>query len=230
MLLEILYEDEHLIAVNKPHGLLVHRTKIAKEATAFALQLLRDQIGQMVYPCHRLDRKTAGVLLFAKDSAYNKIMQQLFREQKVKKAYKAIVRGYIEQEGKIDYALKVDDKIQEAITHYKCLEQFELELPQSAGQPFGKYKTARYSLVELRPETGRFHQLRKHTAHIFHPILGDRPHGCNKQNRFWKHFYQLDEMMLHAESLSFQLPNGKSIHIKADYSPAFYRCLHILEG
>lgn len=201
MKLEILFEDEFLIAIHKPNGLLVHRTKLATDATEFALQLLRDQIEQRVFPTHRLDRKTSGVLLFAKDEETNRAMQMQFMEQEVTKKYKAIVRGWTDDEGTIDYALTTEKgKVQEAITHYKTLNRSEIDLPN------GKFSTARFSLVELSPETGRMHQLRKHLAHIFHPIIGDRPHGCNKQNKLFLEQFSMMEMMLHAEKLKFTHP------------------------
>ena len=218
--LEILYEDDSLIAINKPHGLLVHRTKIAADATEFAVQLLRDQIGQRVFPVHRLDRKTSGVLLFAKTEAANSYMQQRFLNRELSKTYHALVRGYTKAEGTIDYALTdASNKTKAAVTHYKTLEQYELDLP------FGKHNTSRYSLVELAPETGRFHQLRKHMAHIFHPIIGDRPHGCNKQNRLWKEKYGMDKMLLHASRLEFSNEKGLDIVIAAPKSQLFQEVL-----
>lgn len=221
--LEILYEDDSLIAINKPHGLLVHRTKIAADATEFAVQLLRDQIGQRVFPVHRLDRKTSGVLLFAKTEAANSYMQQRFLNRELSKTYHALVRGYTKAEGTIDYALTdASNKTKAAVTHYKTLEQYELDLP------FGKHNTSRYSLVELAPETGRFHQLRKHMAHIFHPIIGDRPHGCNKQNRLWKEKYGMDKMLLHASRLEFSNENGLDIVIAAPKSQLFQEVLAML--
>ena len=201
MTLDILFEDESLIAVHKPAGLLVHRSKIATDAEEFALQILRDQIGQKVYPTHRLDRKTSGVLLFAKDEETNRLMQIQFMEQLVSKTYKAIVRGWTDDAGTIDYALTTDSgKTQDAITHYTTLQRSEIDLPN------GKFATARFSLVELKPETGRMHQLRKHLAHIFHPIIGDRPHGCNKQNKLFLEHFSMIEMMLHAQKLAFTHP------------------------
>ena len=221
--LEILYEDDSLIAINKPHGLLVHRTKIAADATEFAVQLLRDQIGQRVFPVHRLDRKTSGVLLFAKTEAANSYMQQRFLNRELSKTYHALVRGYTKAVGTIDYALTdTSNKTKAAVTHYKTLEQYELDLP------FGKHNTSRYSLVELAPETGRFHQLRKHMAHIFHPIIGDRPHGCNKQNRLWKEKYGMDKMLLHASRLEFSNENGLDIVIAAPKSQLFQEVLAML--
>ena len=170
--LQILYQDEYLVAINKPHGLLVHQSSIARNADEFAVQLLRDQIGQKVYPAHRLDRKTSGVLLFALDKSTNQSLTQQFTDKTVVKKYWAIVRGYAPNELTIDYALRKDNGVlQDAITKIKTLDRVEIDLP------FGKHPTSRYSLVEAQPQTGRMHQIRKHMAHIFHPIIGDRPHG-----------------------------------------------------
>lgn len=223
--MEIIYESEHLIAINKPHGLLVHRTNIAADAHEFALQKVRNHIGTRVYPVHRLDRKTSGVLLFAKSQESNSYYQSLFRNGQVDKGYIAIVRGFISNEGTIDYPLKkMEGKVQDAITHYKRLEKYEINLPS------GKFNTSRYSLVELRPATGRFHQLRKHMAHIMHPILGDRPHGCNKQNRLWKEKFEMTKMLLHASSLALRSMTGRNVVIEAGFSTEFERVLSILRG
>jgi len=221
--LSILYEDSRLIAVHKPHGLLVHRSPMAPDATEFALQIVRDMIDQRVYLAHRLDRKTSGVLLFAKDKEANSYMHSLFHDRKVTKKYTAIVRGYTEDNGIIDYPLMNEkDKIQEATTHYTTIEKYEIDLPH------GKHNTSRYSHVELQPQTGRFHQLRKHMAHIFHPIIGDRPHGCNKQNRLWKETYDMTTMMLHAAYLEFTDMDGQDIVIEGAHSTAFDKVLKLL--
>ncbi len=199
----------------------MHRSKIAADATEFAVQLLRDQIGQKVYPVHRLDRKTSGVLLFAKTPEANSELAILFQERKIKKTYIAIVRGWLkEKEGLIDYALKNDGKTQDAQTYFKAIREFEIPLPH------GQFLTSRYSLLELRPRTGRFHQIRKHLAHIRHPILGDRPHGCNKQNRLWKEKFGLTKMMLHAKELSFNYK--KEINIQAKLQEIFRQTLNSL--
>ncbi|WP_343567479.1 pseudouridine synthase [Sphingobacterium sp.] len=224
MPLEILYEDESIVAINKPHGLLVHRSSIARDASEFALQLLRDQLGKTVYPAHRLDRKTGGILLFSLNKETDQYLQKSFQERKVDKKYLAVLRGFAPAEGLIDYPLKRDDgTFQEAQTSFRLLAQGELAVP------FGKFPTSRYSLVEANPITGRMHQLRRHFAHIFHPIIGDRPHGCNKQNKFWKETYQMDTMLLHASELTFKHPlSGEEVHIKAPLQPDFIRVLEIL--
>lgn len=224
-MLEILYQDEYIVAVNKPHGLLVHQSPIARDAEEFALQILRNQLNKMVYPSHRLDRKTSGILVFALDKATDRIMQQKFQNREVEKKYWALVRGFAPAEMTIDYALKREDEtLQDAITHFKSLEYFELDMP------FGKHKTSRYSLIEAIPETGRMHQLRKHFAHIFHPIIGDRPHGCNKQNKFWLENFKMNTMLLHACELSFEHPyTNETVIIKATISDEFKRALEILK-
>ena len=223
-LLEILYQDSDLVAINKPHGLLVHKTAIAADTNQFAVQMLRDQLGKRVYPVHRLDRKTAGVLLFSLNEEMNSLMQKQFAEGLVKKKYHAIVRGFTEDSLEIDYPLKRDDGVmQEAFTALETLQKTEVALQ------IGKHTTSRYSLVELTPSTGRMHQLRKHMAHIFHPIIGDRPHGCNKQNKFFKDELDMTTMLLHAIELEFDHPvTRQKIHIDADYQPEFKRMLYVL--
>ncbi|MGG7663517.1 pseudouridine synthase [Dyadobacter sp. BHUBP1] len=217
--LEILFQCEHLVAINKPNGLLVHRSPIANDADVFAVQLLRDQLGRKVYPVHRLDRKTSGVLLFALDEPTNGEMQRKFMDGEITKTYHAIVRGYTPDTGTIDYPLKRDDGVtQNAVTHFETLMRSEV--------PFavGKHPTSRYSLVKLNPVTGRMHQLRKHMAHILHPIIGDRPHGCNKQNRYFKEHLNMMQMMLHAVGLEFVHPFTKEmVTIRAPYPAEFSR-------
>lgn len=197
---------------------------MAADATEFAVQMLRDQIGGIhVYPVHRLDRKTSGVLLFAKNKETNQDVQKLFRDRKVEKYYVAIVRGFIESQGKIDYALTYKNTRQEAQTYFELIQQYEIAVP------FGKHETSRYSYVSVSPLTGRFHQIRKHMAHIFHPIIGDRPHGCNKQNKLWKQNFQMDKMLLHAQKLKLEYPPNNQIAITATLPIEFKRVLHILE-
>ncbi len=224
MVLDILHEDEHLVAVNKPHGLLVHRSSIASDASEFALQVLRDQLGKPVYPAHRLDRKTGGILLFSLDKACDSRMQQLFAARQTQKAYLAVLRGYAPAAGVIDYPLKKENgAVQDALTRFETLATAEIDLP------FGRHATSRYSFVKATPETGRMHQLRRHFAHILHPIIGDRPHGCNKQNRLWKETFGMDTMLLHASELRFDHPmTGKPVAIAAPLQPEFRRVLAVL--
>jgi len=223
-MLDILFRDEHLIAINKPHGLLVHRSSIAADVEVFALQLLRDQVGQPVYPAHRVDRKTGGVLLFAFDKQTEIAMQKQFSVNQVSKKYLAIVRGHTPDIEDIDYQLRKENgTLQDAFTTYKTLNRAELDVP------FGNHPTSRYSLVEATPATGRMHQLRKHFAHIFHPIIGDRTHGCNKQNKLFKEKWEMETMLLHASSLTFNHPHsGESISIEAPLQPEFVRVMGLM--
>ncbi|MBC7616352.1 MAG: pseudouridylate synthase [Pedobacter sp.] len=223
-MLEIIYQDDHLIAINKPHGLLVHRSKIANDATEFALQMLRDQIGRQVSPVHRLDRKTGGVLLFAFEKDVEIAMQKQFQEALVGKKYLAILRGYAPDQLDIDYPLaKENGNMQEAFTSFVTLERVEIEVP------FGKHQTSRYSLVEATPKTGRMHQLRRHFAHIFYPIIGDRKHGCNKQNKFFKVQFEMTTMLLHASQLTFKHPViGDEININANLHTEFKRIMELM--
>ena len=231
-LLEILYQSPAIVAINKPHGLLVHRSPMAADATEFAVQLLRDQLGQRVYPAHRLDRKTGGVLLFALNETMNAALQQQFADGQMHKTYWAIVRGYTPDTLDIDYPLRRDEArntgagvLQEAFTSLTTLRRAEVAIP------FGKHDTSRYSLVALTPTTGRMHQLRKHMAHVFHPIIGDRPHGCNKQNKLFLSQFGMNTMLLHAQRLSFQHPvSGEEITIEAPLQSEFSRMLAVLFG
>lgn len=225
-MLDIVYQDDHIIAINKPHGLLVHQSSIARDAKEFALQLLRDQLGKNVYPSHRIDRKTSGILVFALDKETDRAMQLKFQNKEIEKKYLAILRGFAPATQTIDYPLINENEIkQEAVTHFKTLKHFEIPLA------FGKHATSRYSLVEAQPETGRMHQLRRHFAHIFHPIIGDRPHGCNKQNKLWLQEFNMSTMLLHASELLFKHPYSKKpIHIKAQASAEFMRAIDILRS
>lgn len=223
-MLHILHADDHLVAINKPHGLLVHKSMIAADASEFAIQLLRDQIGRRVYPAHRLDRKTAGVLLFSLDKETDSLLQQQFMRHEISKVYHAIVRGFTDETGVIDYPLMNEKgQLQEAVTHYRRLRTAELDIPS------GGFTTSRYSLLEIMPLTGRMHQIRKHLAHIFHPIIGDRPHGCNKQNRLFLEKWNHNDMLLHARSLEFSHPlTCEPIIITAPYQPTFQNIMQVM--
>ncbi|WP_422354288.1 pseudouridine synthase [Roseivirga pacifica] len=224
-MLKILFEDDHIVAINKPHGLLVHRSAIATNTDVYAVQELRNQLNCHVSPVHRLDRKTSGVLLFSKNKDLVAPLQQQFASHQVEKIYLAILRGWTDDNGTIDYALTNDKgKTQEAITRYSTLKRTEIAVP------FGKHATSRYSLIEAKPQTGRMHQLRKHFAHILHPIIGDRPHGCNKQNKLFLEKWQMGTMLLHAQKLKFTHPLSKqTIEVKAELQSEFKRMLHTLE-
>ena len=217
MTLRLLYQDEFLVAIDKPAGLLVHRSWLDRHETQFAMQMTRDLIGQHVYPVHRLDRPTSGVLLFALDPQTARILSDDFAQHRVQKEYLALVRGWTPDQLFIDYPLKeeldkiadkfatVDKPAQEAQTQLQRLQTVELPYAVSA-----KHPTSRYSLVRLMPHTGRKHQLRRHMAHIFHPIVGDTKHGDGRHNRLFREQYDCQRLMLCNLSLTIQHPQLQS--------------------
>lgn len=217
--MNILYRDDYLVSVDKPPGLLVHRTGLDAGETRFALQLLRDQIGQPVWPVHRLDKGTSGVLLFALDAETARAMGLAFeRGEAMRKTYRAVVRGWPPEAGEIDHPLKrmPDDmrtgreEIQDALTRYRTLERYELPLAQ------GAFPSTRCALVELQPVTGRRHQLRRHMKHIAHPIIGDATHGKGPLNRALAELIGLQRLWLHAGRLELAHPvTGQPLVIEA---------------
>ena len=233
--LQILFHDHCLVAINKPAGLLVHRSAIDRHETRFAVQLLRDQIGQRVYPLHRLDRPTSGALLFALDSYSARRVTEQFSAGAVEKTYLAVVRGYTEPAGQIDYPLREQlDKMtdgradrgkpaQAALTAYRRLARVELACP------VGPYASARYSLLEVKPGTGRKHQIRRHMKHIFHPVVGDTTHGDGKQNRLFRSRFACRRLLLAATRLELTHPHsGEALCIDAPLEADFGRIVGIL--
>lgn len=210
--LELIYEDEYLVAVNKPPDLLVHATRLFPGERYACLQMLRDQLGHRVFTVHRLDRKTSGVLLFCKESGFQAEVDGLFREKRVTKTYAAVVRGWIEEPFTSERPLRKPDTevIQDAVSHFTPMEK--AELPEAVG----RYDTARLCLVGVKPETGRTHQIRRHLKHAAHPILGDTVHGDGRYNTFARGSLACGRMCLHAVSLSFVHPFlGEPVEIKA---------------
>ena len=221
--LPILYQDDRYVAIHKPDGLLVHRSPMDHGETVFCLQLLREQLGRTVYPCHRLDRPTSGLLLFALDPEALQEANRLWREDGIVKHYQALVRGWVEEEGLIDHPLRViletgkaGEKRQEARTRYRCLRHYEVP------EPVGPYSTARYSLMELCPETGRTHQLRRHMKHLSHPIVGDTRYGDGHHNAFFREKYGSHRLFLAATGLEFTHPfTGESLHLSCPPDSSF---------
>ena len=222
-MLDILYLDNYLAIVNKPAGWLVHRTPLDKGETRFVLQTLRDQIGQHVWPVHRLDKGTSGVLLFALDADTARTLGQAFESgEGLQKTYRAVVRGWPADSGLIDHALKrmPDDmrtertEVQPAQSRFATLRHFELPLPHS--QPQQGFASTRCAEVALKPLTGRRHQLRRHMKHIAHPIIGDATHGKGPLNRAVAELLGLQRLWLHAERLELPHPvSGQPLRLAA---------------
>lgn len=235
-MLEILYQDDYLVAINKPAGLLVHRSPIAPHEHRFALQELRNQLGQRVYTIHRLDRPTSGALLFAKSQEAAREMMGVFARKQTRKVYIALVRGYLPEKGVIDYPLAevIDetapaaaegpDQSRSAVTEFRCLKNIELPVQ------LGKFPTTRYALAALYPVTGRRHQLRRHLRHISHPIIGDVKYGEGKHNRYFREAYGINRLLLHAYRLIFFHPFlSETINITAPLPDDFNRLLEELQ-
>jgi len=233
---EVIYQDDFLVAINKPSGLLVHRSPIDRHETRFALQLVRDQIGQRVYPVHRLDKPTSGVLLFALSSDIARDVSAQFAAGTVRKEYLAVVRGHCPEAGQIDHALKEEwDRIadrdrrpdkaaQAATTHFRRLATVEI--------PFAvdRYPQSRYSLVALQPRTGRRHQLRRHMKHLGYPVIGDAKHGKGVHNRFFQSQYRCHRLLLACTGLQLQHPaSAEVLCLNARLDEPFTRVLQAFD-
>lgn len=244
--LPILYQDDQLVAVNKPAGLLVHRTGIDRHETRFAVQILRDQLGQHVYPVHRLDKGTSGILLFALSTEMAGVVMQQFAQQQIDKRYWAVVRGHPAEAGRIDHALDriVDayarpshekapaddadstegqastaqqtDSAQQAVTDYQRLATIELPVPVD------RYPVSRYALLELNPLTGRRHQIRRHLKHIAHPIIGDVRYGKGSHNRYFREHLAAGRMLLACVSMRLRHPlTGQLLQLQQPVGDCF---------
>lgn len=226
MSFSVLFEDEQYIAINKPRGILMHRTRISED-TVFVVQRLRDQLGQRVYPVHRLDRATSGVLIFGKSSEAAGLLGEQFMDKSVEKKYLAVVRGWAPEEGVIDYALADPDSgkgLLPAMTRFIRLGLSEIDAPIGL-----RYKTARFSLVQAAPETGRRHQIRKHLAHLNHPIIGDKKHGDVKQNTYFRNVFNMTRMLLHAAELDLVHPATRlPVRITAPVDEEFRKALELV--
>ena len=234
-ILPIIYQDEYLIAVNKPSGLLVHRSMIDRHETQFAMQIVRDMIGQHVYTVHRLDKPTCGVLVFALSSDVARLLNEQFTAKTIQKTYHALLRGWTHDQH-IDYALKEKlDKIadkhaqqdkpaQSAQTDMTVLQTYTYP------EPVGRYPEARLSWVELNPATGRKHQLRRHMAHIRHPIMGDTTHGDGKQNKFMRQTFKYNHLALINSKMIFEHPiTQQPLELSAPLSDDLTQLLAILK-
>lgn len=224
--LPIIYRNASLIAIHKPAGLLVHRSVLDRHETRFALQILRDQIGHKVYPVHRLDKGTSGVLLFALDREAGRTLTRQFERGEISKRYLAIVRGHPPESGEIDHPLArmadehsgiaASNSAQPAHTRYRRLAT--VELPYRVD----RYPSSRYALVELQPLTGRWHQLRRHMKHIAHPVIGDATHGKGRHNRLFQELFGYQRLLLAATEMRLAHPvSGEVLCLQAGLAADF---------
>ncbi|WP_121171840.1 pseudouridine synthase [Kushneria sinocarnis] len=222
--LDIIFQDEQLVVVHKPAGALVHRSALDRHAPVVMLQCLRDQLGRRVYPAHRLDRPTSGLLLFAFDSATAARLGEAFREQQVAKRYLAVVRGIGPEEALYDWPLQEEDgrrpKAEQppmaAATRVRRLDSIELPVRVD------RYPQSRYSLMEAVPLSGRRHQIRRHLSRGGYPIIGDAKHGKGVHNRFFRDRLDSDRLLLAAVELGFTHPaDGRWLNLQAPVADDF---------
>ncbi len=213
-MLDILYQDDYLIAINKPCGLLVHKTNIAEETELFALDMLKQQLNKEVYLLHRIDRPTSGILMFSFTKNIAATMGQMFANREIKKKYVALVRGWMNEDIKLNHPVKNEDKTKEFEAHTDFYPKKQFELPY----PVRPFNTARYTLVECHPHHGRWHQIRLHLAHLRNYIVNDRTHGDGHHNRLFTETLNIPSLFLHAKEVSFIHPiTKKELHIEAPF-------------
>lgn len=204
--LPVLYRDDALIIVNKPSGLAAHRG-LANERD-YVLTRVRDDLGRPVYLVHRLDRATSGAVALVLDPRLVEPLQRAFQEERVAKRYVALARGLLPPHQLVDYAIPRSREL----PHERVSAQTEL-LSRAVFED-------RYSLVEARPRTGRFHQIRRHLSHLRRPIIGDTNYGDRKENRLFRERFGLMRLALHAVSLTLPHPvTGERVAVQAPLPP-----------
>lgn len=216
MNLKLIYEDDYFVCVSKPNNVLVHHAHHSRNMAdeASLLQLLANKFEQKLYPIHRLDRKTSGIILLAKETTFVSKFQELFTNNQIKKTYYGIVRGFAPTSKTIDSPVKGrDGKVhKEALTHLKTVATIALDIPVKP------YDTSRYSLVALQPKTGRMHQLRVHMNKISHPLIGDAKYGDKNHDIMFAKNFDCKNLFLHAASLEFVHPfTNEELYLKADF-------------
>ena len=219
----ILYQDDELLAVNKPAGIPVHGSRMFADQPDTLLTLLRNFTGKMMYTVHRLDRPVSGVMVLALKQQTQANLGQQFELRKTRKSYLAVVRGWPESSGVITHALQPprDERTtksvaRQATTAYERIAQVEIP------QPVHPYPASRYSLLALYPETGRRHQLRRHMKHISHHIIGDTTYGRGEHNRLFREEFHCNRLLLHAWSLELEHPaTGELLRFQAPLDEPF---------
>lgn len=204
MTLTVIYEDDFVLCVSKPNDMVVHHAYHSRNVIDedSLLQVLNKQFGKKFYPIHRLDRRTSGIILLAKETKYVSKFQELFTRNEIQKIYYGIVRGYTPDNKIINSPVKGrDSKVyKDAETHLQTANQITLDIPVTP------YPTSRYSLVKLTPKTGRLHQLRIHMNKISYPLIGDGKYGDKNHNKMFERHFGVTNLFLHAYSLVFKHP------------------------
>lgn len=219
VVLKVLFRDENVVAVYKPSGMMVHYNQFDRHSPV-VVQTLRKQLGTKVYPVHRLDRATSGVMLLGLNSETTKSLCEAFENREVIKLYVAIVRGHLDGEKFIDRPIVDHQTKQSQAAQTSIMSLAKVTLPI----PVGRYPEARYSMVAVRPWTGRRHQIRRHLRGIDHPIIGDTRLGDGTHNVFFRERFQSNQLLLTAVSLQFQHPFTKEwVEVKAPLDGEFLR-------
>ncbi|MBN2723261.1 MAG: hypothetical protein JXR95_04225 [Deltaproteobacteria bacterium] len=226
MNIDIIFEDELFLVVNKPSGLLVHLTPLDKKVTESLETNIAQELKISAVPVHRIDRPTSGVVVFIKERKYINAVAVQFSEHSVDKVYCGICRGWTETSGRIDYRLKKledskgqkikDGKSLDAVTLYSTLRL--LEFPWNCGD----FPSCRYSMCEIHPHTGKYRQIRRHFKHIFHPLIGDTTFGDGFHNRLFRENLKISRLLLHSRSLTLMHPiTGEKIKFEAPLPKEF---------
>jgi tRNA pseudouridine65 synthase len=224
--LTTLFADEWLAVVDKPAGLMVHDSKLARGETDFAADRLREQFGKPIFLIHRLDRATSGCLLLAFDRETASALGKTLMSQDVDKEYLAVCRGWPEPAFTVDHPLdggpgKPEKK--PAVTHFTRLATGELPVPSNG------FETSRYALLRCELETGRFRQIRRHLKHAFHHMIGDTSHGDGRHNLQFR-MRGVHRMLLHASTLSFTHPvSGERIAVTAPLDAEFRKAYALFD-
>ena len=225
--LPILYLDDDLVAVAKPSGMFVHRTDQDRTDESVVVQIVRDQLGHLVFPVHRIDRATSGIVLLATHRESAAHMSQAFADRRVSKTYRALVRGYCEENGVINTPLvpargrgkpieHPHAATQDATTEFRTMQRFEIPIRND------RYHTTRCSLLEITPRTGRYHQIRRHFNYESHPVIGDTSHGDSRHNRLYREHFNLNRLMLAAVRIAFKHPNdGQNVEVTCPPDESF---------
>ena len=210
--LAVLYADEALVAIDKPAGIAVHRSRLVGRDDEYLIDRARAATGRTLYLAHRLDRATSGVLLLAADRTMAAALGRQFMQREVRKTYLGVVRGWPAPKGQVDHPLDAPGKPEPrpGLTRWRCLATVEVPIAR------GRYPQQRYALLALEPETGRHHQLRRHLHHVSHHLVGDTTHGRGDHNRLYRMHFAIHRLMLHAWRIELAHPaTGAPLRIEA---------------
>ncbi len=216
---QILHLDEQIVVVDKPAGMPVHRSRMVADEEVYLIDRVREQVPGPLHLIHRLDRGTSGVVLIGRNAEVAGVLGRQFMQRDVAKTYLAVCRGWPAESGEIDYPLpgvRENSERKPALTRWRRLHVIEVPIA------INRYPQQRYSLVEVSPETGRYRQIRRHFAHLRHPLIGDTSHGRTEHNRLYKQHFGVHRMLLHAWRLAFTHPaRGGRLRIEAPLDAEF---------